>query len=143
MPSILDLITDRETVVTATVAALRDQITALTGQLTDLEAELTELTITRKTLLRLTDQADASATTDPIVASGPYQKILTVFATATAGVRAKDVCLALGTGTAANDIESMRAKLKRLVTRQVLVETEPGLFTLAPTPSPQPSDQDT
>ncbi|GAA3115716.1 hypothetical protein GCM10020001_039000 [Nonomuraea salmonea] len=28
-----------------------------------------------------------------------------------------------------NDIQNVRAKLKRLVSRGILVETEPGLFT--------------
>jgi hypothetical protein len=37
----------------------------------------------------------------------------------------------LGLGVTAKDTESLRAKLKRLVARQVLAETEPGLFTLA------------
>jgi hypothetical protein len=43
---------------------------------------------------------------------------------------AKDICLALGLGTTPKDTEGVRAKLKRLVNRQVLTETEPGLFTL-------------
>jgi len=47
-------------------------------------------------------------------------------------VRAKDICQALGIGTTANHTESLRAKLKRLVTRGVLTEDQPGLFALAP-----------
>ncbi|TDC85929.1 hypothetical protein E1193_01080 [Micromonospora sp. KC606] len=47
-------------------------------------------------------------------------------------MRAKDICHALGTGTIARDTEGLRAKLKRLVGRQILAETEPGLFVLAP-----------
>jgi hypothetical protein len=47
------------------------------------------------------------------------------------GLRAKDICRALGTGTSANHTESLRAKLKRLVARGVLTEPESGLFTLA------------
>jgi len=51
-------------------------------------------------------------------------------------MRAKDVRLAVGTGVTAKDTEGMRAKLKRLVARQILTETQPGLFALAPaTPS--------
>jgi hypothetical protein len=30
------------------------------------------------------------------------------------------------------DVEGARAKLKRLVSRQILTETEPGIFALAP-----------
>lgn len=48
---------------------------------------------------------------------------------------AKDVCLALGLGVTAKDTEGLRAKLKRLVTRQILIEAEPGVFTLAPATS--------
>ena len=51
------------------------------------------------------------------------------------GLRAKDVCLALRIGTEPKDTEGIRAKLKRLVNRQILTETEPGLFTLTPKPS--------
>lgn len=54
-------------------------------------------------------------------------------------MRAKDVCLALGVGVAAKDTEGMRAKLKRLVARQILTEAEPGLFTLAPADQPAAS----
>jgi hypothetical protein len=35
----------------------------------------------------------------------------------------------------AKDTEGVGAKLKRLAARQILAETEPGLFTLAP-PTP-------
>jgi hypothetical protein len=133
-PSILDLITERERAADAAAEQLREQIAALTDQLTTAETELTELAITRKTLLALTGHTDPATPTDPIVASPAYQQILAVFATTTGGLRAKDVCHALGTGTAAKDTEGLRAKLKRLVTRQILTELEPGLFTLAPTP---------
>lgn len=60
------------------------------------------------------------------------------------GLLAKDICRALGIGTAAKDIEGLRAKLKRLVARGVLTEPEPGLFTHTqpatsnPNPTPGP-----
>ena len=77
------------------------------------------------------------------MATVAYQQILAVFTTATDGMRAKDVCLALGLGTTPKDTEGLRAKLKRLVARQILLETEPGLFALAPTtPSTQDREQD-
>ena len=134
MPPILDLIAERETAAHAAVAALRDQITALTDQLTRAETELTELAITRKILIRLTTDTETTTPLDTTVASGPYQRILAVFATATNPIRAKDVCLALDTTATARDAEKMRARLKRLVARKVLSETEPGMFTLTPTP---------
>jgi hypothetical protein len=40
------------------------------------------------------------------------------------------VYLALSIGTEPKDTEGIRAKLKRLVNRQILTETPPGLFTL-------------
>jgi hypothetical protein len=40
-------------------------------------------------------------------------------------LRAKDICRALGTGTAAKNTEGLRAKLNRLVVRGILTEPEP------------------
>jgi hypothetical protein len=37
----------------------------------------------------------------------------------------------LGLGTTSKDTEGLRATLKRLVARQILIESEPDLFTLA------------
>ncbi|AJT69861.1 hypothetical protein T261_8267 [Streptomyces lydicus] len=48
------------------------------------------------------------------------------------------ICEILGSGTEPRHTESVRAKLKRLVDRDILTEPEPGpgLFTLfRPTPS--------
>ena len=138
------LITERETAATAVALALREQITMLTDQLAHAEAELADLAITRKTLTVLTGEPDAAPPADATLASVAYQQILAVFATATDPMRAKDVCLALNLGTAPNDTEGLRAKLKRLAARHILVETEPGLFTLEPTtPSTHDADQQT
>ncbi|MGN9907766.1 hypothetical protein ACTMTJ_09450 [Phytohabitans sp. LJ34] len=83
--------------------------------------------------LRLAGAANGSPPpADVTVASPAYQQILAVFATTDlSGLRAKDICHALGIGTAAKDVEGLRAKLKRLVARGVLTEAEAGLFTLA------------
>ncbi|MBV1856618.1 hypothetical protein [Catellatospora tritici] len=136
MPPIWDLIAEREAAATAAAEAMREQIAKLTDELALADNELAELAITRKTLMRLTGAAEAAVPVDATIASVAYQKILAVFATAVGAVRAKDVCLALGVGVTAKDTEGMRAKLKRLVNGQILVEAEPGLFALAPaTPS--------
>lgn len=135
MPPILELIAEREAATNAAAERLREQIAKLTDELVLAEHELTELAITRTTLQKLTGQAEATAPIDATTASTAYQKILTVFAAATTGLRAKDVCLALGAGVTAKDTEGMRAKLKRLVTRHILIEAEPGLFVLTATPS--------
>jgi len=119
--SILDLITTRATAATAQAEQIREQIATLTEQLTAVETELADLATTRDTLLRLTGTADGPPPADVTMASTAYQQILAVFATAERGLRAKDICHALGVGTTANHTESLRAKLKRLVARGVLV----------------------
>jgi hypothetical protein len=128
-PSIHELITEREAVASAAAEQLRERIAALSEQLAAAETELADLAVTRTTLIRLTGEPDTTA--DATVASPAYQQILAVFTGAAAPMRAKDVCHALGAGTTAKDTEGIRAKLKRLVNRQILTESEPGLFTLA------------
>jgi hypothetical protein len=133
------LIAERESAASATAQALREQIAMLADELARADTELADLATTRKTLTVLTGEPEATLPTDTTVASVAYQQILAAFTTTTTGMRAKDVCLALGLGTAPKDTEGLRAKLKRLVLRQVLIETEPGLFALA---TPSPSTQD-
>jgi hypothetical protein len=127
---IRDLIVDREAAATAAAEALREQIATLTDQLTRAENELADLATTRKTLVMLTGEPD-TPTPDATLSRVAYQQILAVFTTATDAMRAKDVCLALGLGVTPKDTEGLRARLKRLVARHILIETEPGLFALA------------
>ncbi len=140
MPSLLDQIADREAAAGAAAEQLRERIAQLTDQLAVADTELAELAITRKTLTRLTG-GDIQAPTpidtpvDATIASPAYQNILAAFATAPSGMRAKDLSLALGLDITPKHTQGTRAKLKRLVTRHILAEPEPGLFTLAPTPS--------
>lgn len=138
MPPIWELITEREAIANVAAEQLREQIAKLTSELRFAETELAELAITRKTLTSLTgqDQAQAADPADTTIASAAYQQILAVFGTATEAMRAKDVCLALNIGVAPKDTEGTRAKLKRLVARQILIQPEPGLFTLAPANQP-------
>jgi hypothetical protein len=65
------------------------------------------------------------------VLSESYRRILVVFAQAKAPLRCKAVCEGVGAGTGANQVETMRSKLKRLTERGILVESAPGLFALA------------
>jgi hypothetical protein len=131
MTTIWDLISEREAAAAAAAETLRAQIAALCDELAHAEAELADLATTRATLTRLTGSAQSPAPADATVTSPAYQKILAVFGAATSPMRAKDVCLALGLGVTAKHTEGLRAKLKRLVARQILIETEPGLFALA------------
>jgi hypothetical protein len=140
LPSLLDLIADRETAASAAAKQLREHVTELTAQLAVVEAELADLATTRTTLAKLAGgDTQAPTTVDATITSPAYQNILAVFdthPTGTAnGLRAKDVCLTLGLDITPKHTEGARAKLKRLVARGVLTETEPGLFALTPTPS--------
>lgn len=68
-----------------------------------------------------------------------YREVLAAFEQAGHGLRAKEICEILGIGTEPRHTESIRAKLKRLVDRDILAEPEPGLFTPAqPAPSNHP-----
>ncbi|MFD0772365.1 hypothetical protein ACFQZ2_00330 [Streptomonospora algeriensis] len=44
-------------------------------------------------------------------------------------LRARDLCQSLNLPIVSKNVENTRSKLKRLVSRGILVETEPGLFT--------------
>ncbi|SCE76333.1 hypothetical protein GA0070618_3963 [Micromonospora echinospora] len=127
---ILDLITAREATADQAADRLREQITALTADLARIEGELADLKVTRTTL-RILTAAEFTAD-DPTIASAPYQQILTVLDTTTTGMRAKDICLALGVDPIPKHVESARAKLKRMVKHHVLTENQPGVFTLTP-----------
>ncbi|BEL12988.1 hypothetical protein Q0Z83_111790 [Actinoplanes sichuanensis] len=67
---------------------------------------------------------------DPTIVSSAYQQILAVLTTATAGIRAKDVCLALDIEPLPKHVEGTRARLKCLVNREVVTEEQPGIFAL-------------
>ncbi|MFB8085932.1 hypothetical protein [Streptomyces sp. NPDC055992] len=43
-------------------------------------------------------------------------------------MRARDLCHALDLPILPKNTEGIRSKLKRLVSRSILIETEPGLF---------------
>lgn len=93
-PTLLILLTERETAAGLVVERLREQIATLTDQLAAAETEVAELAITRKTLLSLGGPLNAAAPADPTVASPAYQQILAVFHAAAAPMRAKDICQA-------------------------------------------------
>jgi phosphate uptake regulator len=129
LDTILDRITERETTAAHTAERLREQITLLTTELTRIDRELADLATTRTTLQHLT--TTEFTTDDPTVISSAYQQILAVLGAATTGMRAKDICLALDIEPLPKHVEGARAKLKRLVSRNILTETQPGIFALA------------
>ena len=130
LDTILGLITERETTATATAERLREQINLLSTELARIDRDLADLATTRATLQNLA--ATEFTTEEPTVISSAYQQILAVLHTATAGMRAKDVCLALDIEPLPKHVEGARAKLKRLVNRELVTETQPGIFTLIP-----------
>ncbi|KPC59129.1 hypothetical protein [Streptomyces chattanoogensis] len=133
MRKLLDKIETRQRLVRATAERLRDQIARLTEQLTAAENTLRRLEITHQTI-REPAAEDGAPPPEPLPSG--YREILAAIEEAEEGLRAKDICQALGLGTEPRHTESARAKLKRLVGRGILAEPEPGLFTHAkPTPA--------
>lgn len=114
----------------------RAQIEHLTARLAGLDTEITELRITRKTLMGiaadLTTEPGPGAEQTPTIPAVPehpaYQQILTVFAAADGPLRCRDLCQALDLPIIPKNTEGIRSKLKRLVSRGILTEPEPGLF---------------
>lgn len=126
----LGLITERETAARRDADQIRAQIAALTSELARVDAELADLVTTRHTLRTLA--AAEFTADDPTLASSAYQQILAVLGASDAAMRAKDICLALDIEPLLNHVEGTRAKLKLLVSRNILIENKPGMFTLAP-----------
>ncbi len=130
LDTILGLITDREAAGHRSADQIRAQITTLTSELARIDAELADLATTRGTLRALV--AAEFTADDPTVISSAYQQILAVLGASGTGMRAKDICLALDIEPLPKHVEGTRAKMKRRVSRNVLTENEPGIFTLAP-----------
>src|SRR5690606_10918057 len=121
----------REKALTSQIEQIQARIEELTARLRDLDLDLDHLRITRKTLLVLAGEPDPASPPPPapVVPGHPaYQQILTLMTSAGQPTRARDLCLALDLPLERKNIENTRAKLKRLVSLALLVETEPGLL---------------
>ncbi len=92
-----------------------------------MEHRLERLDITRETALEIAEGSDPGGV-GPLPSA--YRQILALFEDDERDLRAKDICEALGTGTESRRVKGARAKLKRLVSRGILTEPEPGLFTM-------------
>ncbi|GAA3147074.1 hypothetical protein GCM10010466_42610 [Planomonospora alba] len=127
---LLDRIDAREQALTCRIEQLQAETDALNAHLGELGEAIEHLRITRKTLLALAaDDGAEPAAPPPALPSHPaYQQILAIFADADRPLRARDLCQALDLPIVAKHTENIRSKLKRLVGRGVLIETEPGLF---------------
>ncbi|MGX6605354.1 hypothetical protein ACWKSP_24950 [Micromonosporaceae bacterium Da 78-11] len=126
----LDTILGREGAGRRNAEQVRAHITALASELTQIDADLADLATTRATLRALA--ATEFTAEDPTITSSAYQQILAVLGTSGTGMRAKDICLALDIEPLHKHVEGTRAKLKRLVSREFLTESETGIFALAP-----------
>jgi hypothetical protein len=139
---LLDKIDAREQALTREAGQTQALIDDLTARLRELDEAISHLQITRKTLISLAGQDDQPAADpagpSPALPDHPaYQQILTVFADLRRPLRARDLCAALDLPIVSKNTENVRSKLKRLVSRGILVETEPGLFA-QPHPQPDP-----
>jgi hypothetical protein len=133
---LLDKIDAREQALTREAGQTQTLIDELTARLRELSEEIENLQITRKTLISLAGQDDDQAAAaepagpSPALPDHPAcQQILTAFADLRRPLRARDLCVALDLPIVSKNTENIRSKLKRLVSRGILVETEPGLFT--------------
>lgn len=130
---LLDRLDTREQALTRQIEETQTDIDSLTARLSELSQEAEHLRISRKTLLSLAEADPAPAEPDapPLVGFDhpDYQQILTVFSETGGSLRARDLALAMDLPLTPNGIQTVRAKLKRLTSRGILIETEPGLFT--------------
>jgi hypothetical protein len=131
---LLDRIDAREQALTREAGEAQARIGELTARLRELNEAISDLQVTRKTLISLAGHDGGQPAAEP---AGPSpalpdhpacQQILDAFADLRRPLRARDLCVALDLPVAARNTENIRSKLKRLVSRGILVETEPGLF---------------
>lgn len=80
-------------------------------------------------LTRQLGEAAAETERPDIPGHAAYQQILTALADADRPMRARDLCQTLDLPILPKNPEGIRSKLKRLVSRGILIEPEPGLFT--------------
>ncbi len=127
--AVLARLEEREREIAAQAEAAKERIAELSAQLEELHRTAEEIRITRKTLLELPDPQPPAPPPPKPPDHPAYQQIMAVFASADAPLRARQVCEAMNLEIAPNTINNTRLKLKRLVERGILAETEQGLFT--------------
>ncbi|MFI1972607.1 hypothetical protein BLA24_07885 [Streptomyces cinnamoneus] len=124
---LLEALNIQEVAARALAADLRTQVGELQTRLREAETHLEHLAITRKTVTGLADRLPA---VPPDLPEHPdYPRILAVFNDTTGPLRARDVCEALDHELLPKNIEGTRAKLKRLVKLDILIEGDAGNFT--------------
>lgn len=131
---ILRMLSEREAVGRAEVARLEEEAARLAVLIEDCRREVERLVIAREVLSGLAEQLPGAQPAGQDLRPEPVlmDQLLTILGAAGRPVRCKDVVAALGEDPAvARRVERVRNRLKKLVVAGRVVETEPGLFTLA------------
>lgn len=133
---VLARLDSREHALARQAEALERDLADLAERRSEIQAERDQLAQARKTLLRLDLDVPAPPTPPaPPLAALPenpiYAEILGVFTATGRPQRIRDLCHALDLSTEPKVREGLRHKLKRMVQRGVLTESEPGVFALA------------
>jgi hypothetical protein len=132
--ALLDKIDACEQALAREAGEAQAQIDELTARLRELSEAISDLQVTRKTLVSLAAHDDGQPAAEPadpahaLPDHPAYQQILDAFADLRRPLRARDLCQALDLPIVAKNTENIRSKLKRLASRGILTETEPGLF---------------
>ncbi|WP_051810118.1 hypothetical protein [Actinoplanes subtropicus] len=131
---ILRLLGEREAVGRVEVARLEEEAERLTVLIEACRREVDRLAVAREVLSGLAEELPGAVRVGHDLKPEPIMldQLLTVLGEAGRPVRCKDVLVVLGEDPAvARRVERVRNRLKKLVVAGRVVETEPGLFTLA------------
>jgi hypothetical protein len=131
---ILRMLGEREVVGRAEVARLEEEAARLAVLIEDCRREVDRLAVAREVVSGLAEELPGAVPAghdlkpEPVLAD----QLLTILDRVGRPVRCKDVVAALGEDPGVpRRVERVRNRLKKLVVAGRVVETEPGLFTLA------------
>ncbi|UUU28471.1 hypothetical protein JIX56_00205 [Streptomyces sp. CA-210063] len=142
MPGIDELMRQvqaKESAARARVEGLRAELERITAELAAEEGSLAGWTTTREHVMLLRSEQNGAGPLESAegvvgevvgVLSVDDQAVVEALTRAGQGMRAKELCEAVGLVVDHRRVETLRARLKRLVKRSVLVENA-GLFDLA------------
>jgi hypothetical protein len=131
---ILRLLGEREAVGRVEVARLEEEAERLTVLIEECRREVDRLAIAREVVSGLAEELPGAVPLGHDLRPEPIMldQLLTILGEAGRPVRCKDVVAALGEDPAVpRRVERVRNRLKKLAAQGRVVETEPGLFTLA------------
>jgi hypothetical protein len=131
---IVRLLGEREAVGRVEVARLEEEAERLAVLIEDCRREVDRLAIAREVLSGLAEELPGAVPVGHDLKPEPIMmdQLLTILGEVGRPVRCKEVVAALGEDPAVpRRVERVRNRLKKLVGQGRVVETEPGLFTLA------------